>query len=30
MELDTKNQRQRCGGNGERKERDVYKGKDVK
>ena len=30
MELDTKNQLQRCDGNGERKEHVVYKGKDVK
>jgi len=30
MELDTKNQLQRCDGNGERKERVVYNGKDVK
>jgi len=30
MELDTKNQRQRCDGNGEKKEHVVYNGKDVK
>ena len=30
MELDTKNQRQRWGGNGERKEHVAYNGKDVK